>query len=618
MRGDHALIYKSKWFYKTLLRGLGIFIFILLELPASGQKDTSAMRTKDFYRNVEHVSSGSKVFSQFYRLFFRPLSKQKKPKKEKPLVDTQTLLALQCLPVGDIIITVYDPFGYSLQNRHQVPHGLLPKAGNFLHNKTNDHQVLNLLMVQSGDEFDTLLISESERLLRSQSFIRDAVIIPAYNDTTKKVDLEVRVLDNWSLIISGSLSETASKINLTERNFGGWGHTFDNSYKWVFNRNADELESSYMIPNLFRTYLNAKVLYRYSDNKGELKSFNLERLFYSPQTRYAGGLLVEQNYVKMQFPEELNLAEEKFKYNHFDMWGGRAIKFIKGLNAYQRQTKLITTARISSIQYLSFPSSAFDTLGFYKNENLYLAGIGFSTRQYSTEQYVFKYGQTEDIPLGRVYSATIGYREKLATGNWYAGLKAAFGDFYSFGYLGTAVQYGTFFYKGNSRNAVLKIKSTYFTPVKEVGNWKLRQFIMANTVLGIDRLDNEFVSFNDEIYGFDDRTTGTKKLFLSLQTQSYAPVDFYGFRIGPYLVASAGWLGNQATGFKKSKMYSLFGLGLIIRNDYLAISSFQISLAYFPVVPYKGTDLLRLNPLRSTDFRLIDFDIEKPEIVSYN
>jgi hypothetical protein len=45
-------------------------------------------------------------------------------------------------------------------------------------------------------------------------------------------------------------------------------------------------------------------------------------------------------------------------------------------------------------------------------------------------------------------------------------------------------------------------------------------------------------------------------MVLTLQTQSYAPWNVFGFRFGPYLIYSLGILGNDETGFSNSRMYS--------------------------------------------------------------
>jgi hypothetical protein len=102
-----------------------------------------------------------------------------------------------------------------------------------------------------------------------------------------------------------------------------------------------------------------------------------------------------------------------------------------------------------------------------------------------------------------------------------------------------------------------------------------------------------------------------------LQTQSYAPWNFIGFRFGPYLTFSLGKLGDAATGFRNSRMYSQIGLGVLIKNDHLVINTFQVSFAFYPVIPGIGQNVFRANSFRTADFGLHDFEIGKPEIVAF-
>lgn len=91
-----------------------------------------------------------------------------------------------------------------------------------MHNKTSSSQIKKLMIIETGDEFDSLLVSESERLIRTQPYIRDAIIIPHKNELNQTIDLEVRVLDNWSILIGGGMSETNTKISITEKTLPDW------------------------------------------------------------------------------------------------------------------------------------------------------------------------------------------------------------------------------------------------------------------------------------------------------------------------------------------------------------------------------------------------------------
>jgi hemolysin activation/secretion protein len=179
-----------------------------------------------------------------------------------------------------------------------------------------------------------------------------------------------------------------------------------------------------------------------------------------------------------------------------------------------------------------------------------------------------------------------------------------------------------FFNKSKSEQSAFSAKANYFTNLIEMGDWKFRQFVKSQLIIGNKRLnsnaDQLTLNEGNGISGFNTSTLfGTKKLLFTFQTQSYSPYNIWGFRFNPYLNYTIGMLGNAESGFRKSKAYSQFGVGVIIRNDYLVFSSFQLSLAFYPVVPDSGENIFKTNAINSEDFGFQDFEINKPESVFY-
>ena len=139
-------------------------------------------------------------------------------------------------------------------------------------------------------------------------------------------------------------------------------------------------------------------------------------------------------------------------------------------------------------------------------------------------------------------------------------------------------------------------------------------------MVGISRLSTDRLSLQDYfgINGFNSTTiTGTQKFVCNFQTQVFTPWSLWGFKIAPYFVYSVGMLGDRENGFRKSKAYSLFGLGFLIRNDYLVFNSFEISISFYPHIPENGYSIFKFNTYGASDFKLSDYDIKKPEQVIY-
>ena len=128
------------------------------------------------------------------------------------------------------------------------------------------------------------------------------------------------------------------------------------------------------------------------------------------------------------------------------------------------------------------------------------------------------------------------------------------------------------------------------------------------------------MTLNDN-YGLDGfnspALSGTNRLLFTLQTQSYSPWNIFGFRLGPYLTYSLGMLSDESTGFKKSKVYSQIGLGVLIKNENLVFNTFQISISFYPLIPGTGQNVFKMNSFKTTDFGFRDFEIEKPAGMIY-
>jgi hypothetical protein len=76
-------------------------------------------------------------------------------------------------------------------------------------------------------------------------------------------------------------------------------------------------------------------------------------------------------------------------------------------------------------------------------------------------------------------------------------------------------------------------------------------------------------------------------------------------------------LGDESAGLTKSKLYSSFGIGVLINNDYLVFNSFQISFSFYPTIPGQGNNIFKTNSFDTADFGFQDFDFGKPRTVIF-
>jgi hypothetical protein len=358
------------------------------------------------------------------------------------------------------------------------------------------------------------------------------------------------------------------------------------------------------------------------DQNGNLnRSLVVDRPFYSPLAKWAAGISFSSQYKKDSLsninPDYVPL---NLKFNTQDYWAGKALQIFKGNTEQERVTNLIFAARYLRIRYSEKPAEYNDPLNIYSSENFYLAAIGISTRKYVQDKYIFKYGVIEDVPVGKVYGLTGGYQVRNNSGRLYLGMRFSFGNYNEWGYLSSNFEYGTFFHTSHAEQGVFTASINYFTGLFEIGKWKFRQFVKPQVTIGINRFSYDSLTLN-EGYGLDGFNSiglsGTNRLLFTLQTQSYSPWNFIGFRFGPYITYTCGMLGDATTRFKNSKVYSQIGLGVLIKNENLVFNTFQISVSFYPLIPGIGQDIFKMNSFRTSDFGFRDFEIGKPAKVIY-
>ncbi|KIA84116.1 hypothetical protein OA85_15260 [Flavobacterium sp. AED] len=578
------------------------------------KKDSS-----EVYKDIQTYSKKRKFTKMLHHLIFEPVNIKTKKKK----VIHKKYLAFEGRTIRNINITTLDPFGFSEIDTTKEARNWAERSGNRIHIKTNRLAIQNLLLIRENEPLDSLLVKESERLIRTQRFVSRVSITPQLiKNNPDSVDVYIRVLDTWSIIPKGSISNSRATFELNERNFLGSGHEIDNEYKTRFSDGKKAYSLTYSIPNIKNTFIKTTFNYHIDLDNYYGKSVNIDRPFYSPFAKWAAGIYIDQQFRKDTLQDSnLIYAKQNFKYNSQDLWVGHAFKIFKGNTEGDRTTNLILSGRFLNIKYIESPTIVYDPIDFYSGEKFFLAGIGVTSRLFVEDKYIFKNGVIEDVPIGKIYGITGGYQYKNNTGRFYLGCRAAFGNFYKWGFLSTNIELGSFFDKSTTNQTAFSFQANYFTNLIDIGKWKLRQFIKPQLILGINRLnsigDKLSINENNGLIGFTSAEYGTQKAVLTLQTQAYSPWDLWGFRVNPYFNYSIAMLGNSQKRLGESKAYSKIGIGFIINNDYLVFSSFQISLSYYPSIPDIGENVFKTNSFETTDFGFQDFELAKPRTVIY-
>jgi len=619
-------------FYYRLLILLAFFVVAPMHAQDTLKAqvpDSVKLKHDQMYKKLEDYSKRRRFTKFLHKLVFRPV-KVKEPTNKRKQVEKKsaemrvTYKAHTGKIVRKVVIETLDPFGYSVTDTAQTPGNWLQRTGNSIHLKTKEMTIRNLLLFRRGQPLDSLLVLDSERLIRSQRYIRRVNIRPVSVETSRdSVDLYIRVLDSWSLIPSGSASGSGTSVKLLEKNFLGLGHQFENDFDKRFNTGETSYLARYTVPNILNTYINAQVNYQIWEAYNSLKSVGFERKFFSAFTQWAGGAYYESRFERDTLPNaQQQWNFQNFRSNAQDVWGGYAFKIYKGTTEEERTTRLVTTARYFKRIYKDRPGFEYDSIGFYSNEHFYMASVGLTSRKFVQDKFLFNYDIVEDIPIGKVYSVTGGVQSKNGEDRLYVGARYAWGNYYKWGYFSANIQVGSFYYKDRTDQTTLRIEGLYFTNIKTLGRWRYRHFINPVIVMGDNRMpiytDQLNINGATGIPGFESRTlVGTKKAVINLQTQTYSPWNIMGFRLNPFINLTLGVIGDETHNLYQSKLYSKVGLGVLFYNDYLVFNSFQLSFAYYPSIPDNGYNIIKANSVQNNDFILPDFQVGKPDVVPY-
>jgi hypothetical protein len=610
------------------------------------KQDSIAFKTIERYKTIEKFSQKTKFTKFLHHLIFKPVAAVAKSLTKKSRIKTpKTYRKAEGKIVRNIYVTTLDPFGYSIKDTSVHPSGFVIKMGNNLHIKTRAIVIRNLLLFKKNEPFDSLLVKETERLIRSQSYIHD-VLVTTFTSSPKadSVDIYIRTIDVWTAIPSLSMSTSFVDVGMTDNNFIGLGNTFHVDTRMNSTVNDNVTHIGYIIPNIRNSYITCNLQTYFSGNNDLIKnlefarpvyspvgsnleyltlgnnylvkSIELSRLFYSPVAKWAAGIFIGQLITNQNYIRDDSIRYLSSKTNIQDYWVARSWQLFKGYSVNARTTNFILSGRMLRVRYPDRLPEA-ESANVFNKENIYFAGVGITSRKYIQDKYIFNYGKVEDVPVGRAFGITVGLNVQQ-TNHVYLGLKVAWGNFYHFGYLSTHLEYGTFVGFKGFQQEVITGRINYFTPLFRLGDWRIRQFIRPTVIYGINRLLTDNLTFSEGMKGFESLVyPATRMMVLTLQTQSYSPWNLFGFRFGPYLFTSLGMLGNGTSGISNKKLYSVIGLGVLIKNNYLTFNAFQISLTFYPILPGRGTNIFNTNAYKTGDFGFDDFEISKPVVVDY-
>ena len=489
--------------------------------------------------------------------------------------------------IDSIIIKQLDLFGTDINDTTQQDSAWFKRTANQLHINTQRKVILNNILFKQGETVNPLEMSDSERLLRTLSFIKDARIIIENSDKDKDhVKVIIITKDIWSIGVSGSLSGfDAARLTFTDKNFLGLGHSLrarfiaDAQHNPVFG-----FSGIYRITNFRHTFINGEVFFARTEDLDQT-GLKIQRDFIIPETKYAGSLEIKQERILTERILQDTIRQTfPLAYRYYDAWVGRALL----LNNMDGRSNLTFALRTSHIHYSDRPLVDIDTNRIYTNATSVLASVTLSKRVYHTGHLIYGYGVTEDIPSG--YKATLTFGKDFNEFNRrdYLSLSFAKGNYIGrYGYLRGELGLGGFFNGHNFEQGLLRTEFNYFSHLYRIKKYYIRQFINLEFARGMNRNGEDVINISDE-YGIrgirNTELIGNQKLIFSTETVAFTPYYFLGFRFAFFIFADLGLVGYDKA-FLEGKLYQGYGLGFRLRNENLTFTTFQIRFGFYPVAP---------------------------------
>lgn len=522
--------------------------------------------------------------------------------------------------IRNIQVKVLDVFGPSINDPYANPQNFLERAGNLLHYNTRTWKIKNYLLFKEGDKVDPGKLRESERLLRQNDYILDSRVLVAGDPNSDSVNVIVLVQDVFSLSGSGDFDPTheSGNIHLQDINFIGLSHRVRTDFHFDPNlKNGWEWSGDYFVPNIYNTYITGDLFYR-SQNDNKSYGIDFERNFFSYETKWAGGLLM--NWINQQNVIYHNNIDwwSNVGYNTQDAWLGRAFQVQSNKG---NRGQWIVAGRAANVTYTLAPQWDWLSPQAFENHQLFLLGGGYTYRKYVRDNYIFGFGRTEDVPEGRALTVTAGIETSPAGNRLYGGVKAWTGHYINWGYVRGGFDLGSFYNAHRCEQGKFSLHLLYFTNMLDIRNFKLRQYLLSRYSVGLNRAAGETFTINDQegLRGLHaNQLTGTQKLTLNYEADLFLPWNVLGFRMAGIAFVDLAWLGNEGDNLFNRRLYQGFGLGLRFKNEHLIFDAIQVSMAYYPGLNPNFWN--NWNFLSSTRpyYQFPDFQFTKPDVLPLN
>ncbi|MEQ8471935.1 MAG: hypothetical protein RIC35_12160 [Marinoscillum sp.] len=540
--------------------------------------------TEDFYQKLREKTGQNKVTARLFELLYVDKKYESELKKKKvDRTSNQPFMPFEGKHIGKITIKHVDLIEGNVNDTSRQATSYVARTAEKFHINTWNRVIRNTLNVKSGEELNPYTVADGERLLRRLRFVKDARIYIAPSADSEEVELIVVIQDRFSWGLNLDIDQIddfgAKAIN---RSILGTGKFASASYLFEGNTpNPHGYAFSVGGQNINKAITNWE-LNHFNINTRKEWGASLQKEFVSPEIKYGGGLDVRNVRDTTIFLDGQEASAGYYALGYYDLWLGRAFK----LPSQYSRKNITMTLRWLNNEFSSRPFVSADTNTLYYNRNLWLSEISISSQKFLKSNYVRSFGISEDIPIGYRLSVIGGKDFNEFFEQDYLGIKM-FWSFYilDLGYLLLNQEIGNF-YHDEDRQGVYKATINYFSPLLEFNRYYIRNFFKLTYSKGINQPLNNEISLRGKIRDINgDLIYGSGSISLSVESITYTPWYFYGFRFAPFFYYNIGELWDYRDDRSYSVGYQGVGLGCRIRNENLAFSTIELRYNHFLTGP---------------------------------
>ena len=520
--------------------------------------------------------------------------------------------------IKKINVKIFDVFGESIYDTSRSPRSWLQKTGNSIHINSQDWLIKNKLLFTKGNVLIPFELTESERILRQSDNIYDARILVNESESTKdSVVVDVFVQDIWSISGDAALNPgTSGYLFLKDANFLGFGNEFTTKLKYDDLYPGFNWDGSYTWNNIDHTFLTGKI-YREINGQNLIYGFGVDKEFFSPLIKWAGGLNFLWNRNYFTIVADTNNISEKTFFNIQDVWFGYATNFRRFKLNTSNQNKYNISARIVHTHYILKPEN--DSLNLFSNNTLILGRIGYAYRNFYKDRYILGLGKTEDIPVGSIIGLLVGYQNTEKSGFPYYGAYAGYSKFnYKFGYYYAGVEAGAFRRNHEWENGIAAIDFLFISKLFLFNDIKMRHYLWTRFDYTYSKpVFSQILDINNSngVRGFSTDKIGNRKLVINYENNLFTPLSILGFNIGFITFADFALIARPEESLFNSQVFQGYGLGIRIKNEHLIFGTIQFMVGFYP--DNEAVRNFNFFQQKSSFYDFNQFQFSRPSLISF-